>query len=105
MKKKIIGILVCMLLISTVVLPVSGTLTVDRTSKPLLYRGTLYVGGSGPGNYSTIQSAINDAVDDDTVFVYDDSSPYNENVVVDKSIELTGEDKNTTIMHIDQQSA
>ena len=98
MKKKIIGILVCMLLISTVVLPVSGTLTVDRTSNPFLYRGTLYVGGSGPSNYSTIQDAINDASNGDIVFVYDDSSPYYENVVVDKSIELTGEDKNTTII-------
>jgi len=58
----------------------------------------LYVGGSGTGNYTSIQSALNDAVDGDTVFVYDDSSPYNENVVVNKSINLIGEDKNTTII-------
>jgi parallel beta-helix repeat protein len=98
MKKKIIGIFVCMLMISAVVLPVSGTLIIDSASKPLLYRGTLYVGGSGPGNYSSIQSAINDAVSGDTVFVYDDSSPYLENVTVDKSIQLIGEEKNTTII-------
>jgi len=54
---------------------------------------TLYVGGSGPNNYTTIQSAIDDAVDGDTVFVYDDSSPYYENVIVDKEIDLIGEDK------------
>jgi len=59
---------------------------------------TLYVGGSGPGNYTTIQSAINDAVDGDTVFVYDDSAPYNENIVVVKSINLIGEDRNTTVI-------
>ena len=103
MKKKIIGIFVCMLLISTVVLPVSGTLTVDRTSKPLLYRGTLYVGGSGPGNYSRIQDAIDDASDGDTVFVYDDSSPYYENLVMEKSLYLIGEAKETTVIDANEQ--
>jgi parallel beta-helix repeat protein len=59
---------------------------------------TLYVGGSGPGNYSTIQAAINAADAGDTVFVYNDSSPYYETLVVDKSIYLIGEEKNTTII-------
>ena len=36
---------------------------------------TLYVGGSGPGNFSHIQDAIDAASPGDTVFVYDDSSP------------------------------
>ena len=58
-----------------------------RTEQPVipLSRGdTLYVGGNGPGNYSTIQEAIDDASDGNTVYVYDDSSPYYENVEVDK---------------------
>jgi parallel beta-helix repeat protein len=59
---------------------------------------TLYVGGNGSGNYTNIQDAIDDASDGDTVFVYDDLSPYNENLVVDKSISLIGEDGNTTII-------
>jgi parallel beta-helix repeat protein len=59
----------------------------------------LYVGGSGPGNYTFIQEAINNSSDGDTIFVYEDSSPYNENVVVDKSIKLIGENKNTTIIN------
>ena len=58
----------------------------------------LYVGGSGPSNYSKIQDAINDSSSGDTVFVYDDSSPYYENVVVDKSINLIGEDKALTVI-------
>ncbi len=70
----------------------------ERTSKPTFTGDTLYVGGSGPGNYTSIQGAIDDAEDGDTVFVYDDSSPYYENVVMDKSIMLIGEDKNTTII-------
>lgn len=60
---------------------------------------TLYVGGSGPNNYTKIQDAINDSIDGDMVFVYDDSSPYYEdNIQVSKSINLIGEDKNSTII-------
>jgi len=70
----------------------------DEISTSTFDGNILYVGGSGPGNYSIIQDAINDASDGDIVFVYDDSSPYYENVVVNKSIELTGEDRNTTII-------
>jgi parallel beta-helix repeat protein len=59
----------------------------------------LYVGGSNPGNYTHIQMAIDNASDGDTVFVYDDSAPYYENVIVDKSINLIGENKETTIIN------
>jgi len=61
-------------------------------------RGTLYVGGVGSGNYSIIQDAIDNASNGDTVFVYNYSSPYYENVFVDKSINLIGEDKETTVI-------
>jgi parallel beta-helix repeat protein len=60
-------------------------------------RGILYVGGSGPGNYTHIQDAIDDASNGDTIFVYDLLSPYTENLrIVGKSITLIGEDKATT---------
>jgi len=59
----------------------------------------LYVGCSGSECYDTIQSAINDAQSGDTIFVYDDSSPYYENIVVAKSINLIGEDRETTIIY------
>ncbi len=59
---------------------------------------TLYVGGSGTGNYTTIQAAVTAAKDGDTVFVYDDSSPYYENVVVQKSIQLEGENRHSTVV-------
>lgn len=72
---------------------------VKNSYMPINTRGnTLYVGGSGPGNFSHIQDAVDNATDGDTVFVYDDSSPYYEHVVVDKSINLIGENKNTTII-------
>lgn len=63
------------------------------------FSGTiLYVGGGGPGNYTRIQDAIDNASDGDTVFVYNDSSPYIENVVVDKSLDIVGEEANSTIV-------
>ena len=56
----------------------------------------LYVGGSGPNNYTKIQDAINDAMPRDTIFVY--GGIYLENIVIDKSISLIGESRNTTII-------
>jgi parallel beta-helix repeat protein len=67
-------------------------ITADETN----FGNTLYVGGTGPGNYSKIQEAINDASDGDTIFVY--SGTYYENVIVNKTISLTGEDRNSTII-------
>jgi parallel beta-helix repeat protein len=59
---------------------------------------TWYVGGSGPGNFTTIQDAINSSSDGDTVFVYDDHAPYYEDVVINVSIHLLGENRNTTMI-------
>jgi len=59
---------------------------------------TLYVGGSGLGNYTIIQDAIENASDGDTVFVYDDSSPYYEQLLINKTIYLIGENKYTTVI-------
>ena len=57
----------------------------------------LYIGGSGDGNYSSIQNAIDNAFDNDTIFVY--IGYYTENLTINKSITLTGEDMNTTIIN------
>ncbi len=57
---------------------------------------TLHVGGGGPGNYTAIQAAINDANPGDSVFVY--NGTYYENIEVDKTLSLMGEDRNTTII-------
>ena len=57
----------------------------------------LYVGGIGPGNYSCINDAIDNASNGDIVFVY--IGTYNENVIIDKSIFLQGENKHNTIIN------
>jgi parallel beta-helix repeat protein len=97
-KKKLTGILFCMLMIVSAIIPVSGTTLTEKASQILVIGNTLYVGGSGPNNYTKIQDAINASSNGDTVFVYDDSSPYYENIEINISISLIGEDKNTTII-------
>ena len=62
--------------------------------QPMMNAGWLYVGGGGPGNYTTIQSAVNVAINGDTIYVY--TGIYNENIIVDKTITLIGEDRNAT---------
>ena len=99
MFRKGLAVAVILLFIGMSVVPSTAFQELKEKPSPISFDGnTLYVGGSGPNNYTTIQSAINDAVDGDTVFVYDDSSPYYENVVVNKSINLIGEDKDTTVI-------
>jgi parallel beta-helix repeat protein len=58
---------------------------------------TLYVNTTGTGGaYTSIQDAINDSKDGDTVFVY--NGTYYENVLINKMINLTGISRdNTTI--------
>ena len=96
MKDLAIGIIV--LFICMNVNPSIAVDTLNKSSIPTSNNNTLYVGGNGPVNYSKIQDAIDNASDGDTVFVFDDSSPYYENVVVNKRINLIGEDRNTTII-------
>ena len=97
--KKGLAVAVFVLFIGMSIIPSTGTIVEKKSTISTSFHGnTLYVGGSGPGNYSTIQSAIDDANNGDTVFVYNDSSPYYENVIIDKPISLVGEEKNTTII-------
>ena len=70
----------------------------QRLSLPTYDGDFLFVGGYGPFNYSKIQDAVDNASDNDTVFVYAYSSPYYENVIVDKSINLVGENREITIV-------
>ena len=65
---------------------------------PLNVMATIhYVGGTGPGNYSKIQLAIDASSPGDTVYVY--NGTYNEDVSIAKQLTLIGENANTTTIH------
>ena len=91
-------VLIGLITASFVVAEMKGGLGVRSADASLLGGNTLYVGGNGANNYTKIQDAIDNASDGDTVYVYDDLSPYYENVVIDKKINLIGENKETTII-------
>lgn len=95
MIKKCLIIGISFLFLGTGIIP-STAQDLEKSSL-LTSRGHwLYVGGSGPGNYSRIQDAINHSHDGDTVFVY--SGVYYERITIPKAISLIGESRNTTVI-------
>jgi len=98
LKRNAITIGIIIFFVLSVSFPLSLGFNVNKSF--IIFDGNiLYVGGGGPDNYTSIQAAIDDAIDGDTVFVFDDSSPYYENnIIISKSINLIGENKDTTII-------
>ena len=88
MKAKSTHLIVVLLVLTSVFYLTLVTLPVNVKA------ATHYVGGTGPGNYSKIQLAIDASSPGDTVFVY--SGTYDEDVGVYKSLDLIGENKYTT---------
>jgi hypothetical protein len=93
MKRKCLAVGIILLFVGTCIIPAIA----QDTEKPLpASRGNwLYVGGSGPGNYTHIQDAINDSQNGDTIYVY--AGIYS-NITICKSLRLIGENKHTTII-------
>jgi len=88
--KKRIGILIIGMLMITSFIGVFP-------SEQVRAEGTIfYVGGNGPGNYTTIQAAVNASHDGDTVFVY--PGTYYEHVCITHQINLLGADKTITVI-------
>ena len=84
-----------------VTIVLAGLISFTMTSETAIASSILYVGGTGPGNYTTIQSAIDDATSGDTIFVY--NGTYFENLIVNKQLTIMGENKINTV--IDAQEA
>jgi len=94
-KKWIVIIIILFVLIC--IYPSSGSRTIEQSSILTLDGNILYVGGHGPNNYSKIQDAIYDADDNYTIFVY--NGFYNENITINKRIDLIGENEEYTIIN------
>ena len=100
MKKIIITGIISLVFLSSIIITTDvnkGRDPSESTSKA----NVLYVGGGGPGNYSTIQEAIDDAMHGDYIYVF--SGLYHENVELHKRVTLTGEHENTTCINGSQQ--
>lgn len=97
----IISVLVVGLLFNINPLIMNGKEAISPLNKDiLLYKNTsngntLYVGGTGPGNYSTIQAAIDAASDGDTIFIY--NGVYS-GFTANKQLTILGESRNNTIV-------
>ena len=59
-------------------------------------RTIIYVGGSGPYNFTRIQDAINYSQDGDTIYVY--CGIYYENIIVNKTINIFGEEMDNVVV-------
>ena len=97
MKRKCLAVGIILLFIGTCFIPTNAQ-DARKSSSPTSRGHWLYVGGGGPGNYTRIQDAINASTDGDTVFVYDDDSPYHEQLTINKTISLIGESMPTTVI-------
>ncbi len=71
-------------------------LLISAVSGVLLVKTTLAKTITVPDDYPTIQAAIGNATDGDTIFV--EKGTYHESVTVDKPLTLTGEDSQGTII-------
>lgn len=94
MKRKIITLLIVLLLLTVSAGIVSG---IEQFNEE-----TIYVNDDADSNWydathvKTIQEGLDNASAHDTIFVY--NGIYIENIVIDKTLTLTGEDKNKTII-------
>jgi len=97
---KLVVLGIIFLFVGISVIPISG-FNLKQSSTMSSDGNTLYVGGSGEGNYTKIQEAIDDAHDKDTVFVY--SGIYNEILIINKTINLVGESRYNTIIDVNRE--
>jgi parallel beta-helix repeat protein len=96
MNRKCLAVGIILMFIGTAIIPTNGQ-KIEKLSLPMPRGNILYVGGSGPGNYTRIQDAIANASDGDTVYIYH-GTYYEHNLVITKKINIIGENKETTIV-------
>jgi len=61
----------------------------------------LYVGGSGPGNYTVIQDALDNVTANGTIYVF--PGTYHERLILTTPVHLIGGNKDSTVLNGDNQ--
>ena len=87
----VVGITILFLGLS--ITPSVAIISINRSSILISDGNTLYVGGSGPGNYTSIQDAIDNASDGNTIFIY--NGKY-DGFTANKTLNIIGESRNDT---------
>ena len=85
--------IITFLIINFLIIVSSSNFISEVTSS---FSDIIYVDHNGESDYNNIQDAINMANDGDVIFVKE--GIYFENLIIDKMIYLTGENKNNTII-------
>lgn len=94
---KALTAVIILLFIGTSILPSIARLT-EKPAVPSSRGQWLYVGGSGPGNYSNITTALRNATDGDTIYVY--AGIYTEGFLeINVSISLISQSNLSTIIN------
>ncbi|MBU0498175.1 MAG: hypothetical protein KKC68_01200 [Candidatus Thermoplasmatota archaeon] len=95
--KKILYIICIFGLICNTGMLIGQPSSMAESLKPSFFGATLFVGGSGPGNYSNISAAYENASDGDTIYVF--PGIYTEkNLIINKSLTFIGHNMDTTIL-------
>ena len=90
MKKKLASLIVCNLVVASAILFVT-------TSEANI----IVIDQSGFGDFTTIQEAIDNASDGDTIYIK--NGTYEENIIVNKAITMIGENKSTTTIRSNEE--
>ena len=85
-KTLVVGIILFFICMS--IIPSFAFDNVKKSLIPFSDGNILYVGGDGPGNYSTINEAIDNASDGDSIYVY--NGTYNERLRINKQLFIKG---------------
>ncbi len=96
--KKLLFILCIFSLVGNTSLSIGLSSRIQESSKPLSFGTTLYVGGSGPGNYSNISNAYENASTGDTIYVFPGIYT-EEDLKINKSLTFIGHNRDTTIIN------
>ncbi len=98
--KKLVAIGITVSFLGIASIPSNGH-EIKNTPSSTARGNILYVGGSGPGNYSEIQAAIDNASTGDTIYVYQGTYGH---ILVNKSISLIGENMQNTVISANENT-